>query len=102
YVDVHTLDAARGLFKLHDAQSRPMERDHPLTRRQINEFVFPAHPTYCAGQNVSPMRAIDDAFVGLVDANPRLRVRVGNPDELQSNRMVRTLEHLKHRVDRPE
>src|SRR5690606_7264820 len=57
---------------------------------------------YPQGEAVSPMRAIDDAFVDLVQANPGLRVRVGNPDELQSNRMGRTLQLLKHRVDNPE
>lgn len=102
YVDVPSLDAARAWFKLHQTQSRPLEKDHPLTRREIARPAFPQQPSYEGGARVSPMRAIDDAFVDLVQANPELRVRVGNPDELQSNRMVRTLERLKHRVDRPE
>ena len=102
YVDLPSLDAARGLFKLHKTQQRPLERDHPLTRRQVADPVFPAMPEYDKQQSVSPMRAIDDAFVDLVQANPGLRVRVGNPDELQSNRMGRTLALLKHRVDQPE
>jgi phosphoketolase len=33
-----------------------------------------------------------------VAANPALRPRVGNPDELRSNRLSRTLDLLKHRV----
>ncbi|NLC35175.1 MAG: xylulose 5-phosphate 3-epimerase [Alcaligenaceae bacterium] len=102
YVDLPSLDAARGLFKLHRTQQRPLERDHPLTRRHVEQPVFPAAPQYDEQQNISPMRAIDDAFVGLVEANPGLRVRVGNPDELQSNRMGGTLALLKHRVDKPE
>lgn len=102
HVDLPTLDAARALFKLHAAQSRPLERDHPLARRHVATPVLPEPPTYAAGEAVSPMRAIDDAFVALVEENAGLRVRVGNPDELQSNRMVRTLELLRHRVDRPE
>jgi phosphoketolase len=40
--------------------------------------------------------------VDLVATNPHLRPRVGNPDELRSNRMGRTLDRLKHRVNRPE
>jgi phosphoketolase len=48
------------------------------------------------------MDYLDRCFVDLVIHNPDLRVRVGNPDELQSNRMVRTLQQLKHRVNRPE
>src|SRR5690606_41584036 len=58
-----------------------------------------AMPHYPAQEAISPMRAIDDAFVALVQANPSLRVRVGNPDELQSNRMGRTLALLKHRSE---
>ena len=102
YVDLQSLDAARAHFKLHDAQSRPMERDHPLARRRVDDPEVPALPVYTSRAAVSPMEAIDDAFVAFVEANPDLRVRVGNPDELQSNRMVRTLARLKHRVDRPE
>lgn len=102
YVDVNSLDAARGLFKLHNTQNRPLERDHPLARRQLPDPAIPPAPQYDAGEPVSPMRAIDDAFVDFVQANSQLRVRVGNPDELQSNRMVRTLALLKHRVDKPE
>lgn len=102
YVDVATLDAARGLFKLHTMQNRPMERDHPLAHRQVPPALLPCVPRYDAKEAISPMQAIDDAFVDLVRANPELRVRLGNPDELQSNHMVRTLELLMHRVDKPE
>lgn len=102
FVDLPSLDAARGLFKLHQTQKRPLERDHPLTRRHVDTPVLPSTPGYEGESEVSPMRAIDDAFVALVEANPGLRVRVGNPDELQSNRMVRSLALLKHRVDQPE
>ena len=102
YVDVQSLDAARALFRLHETQSRPLERDHPLARRHVPDPIVPPMPQYSPDEAVSPMRALDDAFVDMVDANPQLRVRVGNPDELQSNRMVRTLQRLKHRVDRPE
>jgi len=102
FVDLPSLDIARGHFKLHSSQSRPMERDHPLTRRQVAVPVFRPVPVYESGEDVSPMRAIDDAFVALAEDNPGLRVRVGNPDELQSNRMGRTLALLKHRVDQPE
>ncbi|HZH56748.1 MAG TPA: xylulose 5-phosphate 3-epimerase [Burkholderiaceae bacterium] len=103
YVDVPTLDAARAYFKLHATQSRPLERDHPLARRRVAVPELPRGTVrYAPDEAVSPMRAIDDAFVEIVQANPQLRVRVGNPDELQSNRMVRTLALLKHRVDQPE
>lgn len=51
---------------------------------------------------ISPMAALDSYFVDLVEVNPQLRVRVGNPDELSSNRMNQTLDLLKHRVTTPE
>jgi len=51
---------------------------------------------------MSPMAALDSYFLDLVEVNPHLRVRVGNPDELSSNRMNQTLDQLKHRVTRPE
>jgi phosphoketolase len=50
----------------------------------------------------SPMTAIDRMFVALLAANPGLRPRVGNPDEMLSNRLVSTLGRLKFRVTDPE
>lgn len=44
------------------------------------------------------MVAIDHYFSDLVAANPQLRVRVANPDEMRSNRMNLTLDRIKHRV----
>jgi phosphoketolase len=37
-------------------------------------------------------------FVATVQANRQLRPRVGNPDEMRSNRLLRTLDYLKFRV----
>jgi phosphoketolase len=48
------------------------------------------------------MDAIDAYFTETVSANPHLRPRVGNPDEMRSNRLNRTLDLLKHRVTAPE
>ena len=48
------------------------------------------------------MSAVDATFLGIVRANQALRPRVGNPDEMRSNRMVATLEALKFRVTAPE
>ena len=48
------------------------------------------------------MAALDRFFVELVAANPGLRPRVGNPDELASNRLGGVLKALKHRVCAPE
>src|SRR5690554_6971169 len=48
------------------------------------------------------MAAVDRYFVDLVTANPDLRPRVGNPDELASNRLTEVLKNLRHRVCEPE
>ena len=48
------------------------------------------------------MAAVDRFFVELTEANPSLRPRVGNPDELASNRLGGVLKALKHRVIEPE
>jgi phosphoketolase len=50
----------------------------------------------------SPAQGLDDYFVDLAEVNSKLRIRVGNPDELSSNRFGKTLELLKHRVTQPE
>ncbi|TGN39291.1 phosphoketolase family protein [Marinobacter confluentis] len=84
----------------HGKQQRPLERDHPLAHRQpatpVIPEVAPAH-TAC-----SPMLAVDRFFQGLVASNPTLRPRVGNPDELASNRLSGVLKALRHRVTDPE
>jgi len=48
------------------------------------------------------MAVLDEYFCDVVRANPQLRPRVGNPDELRSNHMGATLELLRHRVTAPE
>jgi phosphoketolase len=53
-------------------------------------------------KHYSPAQAMDDYFVELAEVNSKLRIRVGNPDELSSNRFGKTLELLKHRVTNPE
>ncbi|WP_100637966.1 xylulose 5-phosphate 3-epimerase [Marinobacter salexigens] len=89
-----------GRLKEHEQQSRPMERDHPLARRNPPDLAIPTIPH--RNDTVSPMRAVDDFFRALVTQNPDLRARVGNPDELSSNRLTGILADLKHRVNDPE
>ncbi|TNE73420.1 MAG: xylulose 5-phosphate 3-epimerase [Gammaproteobacteria bacterium] len=84
----------------HSTQCRPLERDHPLSKRNPPKPAIPTLPEDTAG--VSPMRAVDDFFRALVRENRQLRVRVGNPDELASNRLGGILNDLKHRVTDPE
>lgn len=100
FVPPGELEAALGALATHDLQRRPLESGHPAARRAPADPTRPV-PSWAAGPQ-SPMQAIDEWFVPFIDANPGLRVRLGNPDELRSNGMGRTLERLRHRVNRPE
>lgn len=115
----HSDEAARTLFNQHAAPlwvapdelraacalfaargTRALERDNPLAQRQPSLAQLPA--LQYQQRACSPMLALDRFFVDLVRANPQLRPRVGNPDELASNRLGGVLEALKHRVIAPE
>jgi phosphoketolase len=104
------LRAARALFQRHAQSGRPRERDHALATRDVRLEAPPrielrpvdARATLEARRSASPMQAVDAAFVSAVERNPRLRPRVGNPDEMRSNQLVRTLERLRFRVTDPE
>lgn len=84
----------------HRAQGRPLERDHALATRNPPDPIMPRLRSN--SDLASPMQAVDDFFRALVAANPALRARVGNPDELASNRLGGVLKALKHRVNDPE
>ncbi|MCA1770358.1 MAG: xylulose 5-phosphate 3-epimerase, partial [Halomonas sp.] len=102
HVPEEELRAAIAALNNHAASGRVRERDHPLADPHPDLPILPVLPDWRLGEAVSPMAAIDEAFVALVDANPILRVRVGNPDEMRSNRLNRTLDRLQHRVTEPE
>jgi phosphoketolase len=107
WVAADELRAATAAMQNHEATRRPRERDHPLVRREVPLATVP-EPAFKRviereGTTTSAaMAAVDDGFVAVVSANPHLRPRVGNPDEMRSNRMQRTLDTLKFRVTAPE
>jgi phosphoketolase len=90
---------------------RVREREHPLMDRNVRLKTLP-EPEYLPvpgdlrdpsdWTRNSPMAAVDKMFLATVQANPHLRPRVGNPDEMRSNRMTETLKALKFRVTDPE
>lgn len=106
------LGAATALFQRHDSSGRVRERDHVLAHRDVQVRVIPEPPFRPVSDEArqqsaprtaaSPMSAVDRMFVAIVEANPHLRPRVGNPDEMLSNRLVSTLGLLKFRVTDPE
>jgi phosphoketolase len=99
-------------FQQHAASQRPRERDHALAHREVALPEMPAPPFRAVDTarrrdpstwtQASPMTAVDRMFAAIVRANPRLRPRVGNPDEMRSNRLLETLDLLKFRVTDPE
>lgn len=98
-------------FQTHKADGRPKEKDHPLANRRVTVEHTPTPEFQPIPENradssawtrLKPMAAVDEMFVATVQANPHLRVRVGNPDEMRSNRLKKTLAHLKFRVTAPE
>lgn len=100
HVSPAVLAAAAGLFQRH--RGRPRERDHALVERNVKLRRIPKPAFLPAGAVASPMSAVDRMFAEACRANPHLRPRVGNPDEMRSNRLDRTLDFLKHRVTAPE
>ncbi len=94
------LAAALDCFNQH--QERPLERDNALVRRDVS-LSTPVAPEFRPeGESMSPMAMVDEVFSRTCAANPELRPRVGNPDEMRSNRLNKTLDLLKHRVTSPE
>jgi phosphoketolase len=111
WVPLGELRPAISAFQHHDGARRPRERDHALATRDVRLRNVPA-PAYrpvadnrrdpTTWQSISPMWAVDEMYLATVKANPHLRPRIGNPDEMRSNQMIKTLEALKFRVTDPE
>jgi len=100
WVPPEELREAAARFGRH--RGRPREKDHFLVARKADLRRLPPPPFLEKGQTASPMTAVDTFFVEICLANPHLRPRVGNPDEMRSNLLDRTLDTLKHRVTEPE
>ncbi|OHB64485.1 MAG: xylulose 5-phosphate 3-epimerase, partial [Planctomycetes bacterium RBG_13_62_9] len=104
WVPAPEMDKALEVLRNHEQTHRPLERDHPLATRSVWLQQMPDPPWHDPQEHArtSPMLGVDAFFVEIVRQNPGLRARVGNPDEISSNRLHETLEHLKHRVTDPE
>lgn len=102
YVAPAQLEAAIASLQTHRQQGRVQEKDHWLRQLKVQTPVLPFPERIMPGTAVAPMAAIDVWFCALANANPNMRVRVGNPDEMRSNRMNKSLDFLQHRVTSPE
>lgn len=105
------LQEAAGKYQHHTRTSRPREADHVLTARNLTLHTIPEPEFQPVPQHrrnmadwtlTSGMAAVDGAFARTCEANPHIPARVGNPDEMKSNRMLKTLDLLRFRVTDPE
>ncbi|TBU97971.1 xylulose 5-phosphate 3-epimerase [Stutzerimonas kirkiae] len=99
FVPQKLLAEARELIE-GSRRGRSLERDNAMALRRPRTPDIPE--LHYRDDVCSPMAAVDRFFVDLTQANPDLRARVGNPDELASNRLGGVLKALKHRVTDPE
>ena len=89
------------LLNNHVQTDRPKERDVSRDNQAVVAQVPRVETPEALGES-SPTACLDECFVEIVKANPFLRPRVCNPDELSSNRFKFTLDYLKHRVTETE
>lgn len=92
------LKNAVAFFQKHKATKRVRERDNPIANRHVKLDTLPKILFADKGKKHSPMDAIDAVFKETALLNPHLRPRIGNPDEMLSNRMDDTLKYADFRV----
>jgi phosphoketolase len=102
FVEAQELKRCVQVLSNHSNPQRMHEKDHWLRRLQVSLPKLPAIAYQKPGASASPMQQIDEWFCQLAELNPCHRVRIGNPDEIRSNRMNKTLDTLRHRVTDPE
>lgn len=110
FVPVEEIKEAVKIFTGHKASGRVREKDNPLASRNVKLKKKPDLPYMGIGErtsvksleSISPMDAIDEGFLQTSLVNKALRPRVGNPDEMSSNRMDDTLAAMKFRVVQAE
>ena len=93
---------ARALFHPQPQWQQAAERLQQPKRKLTPLVAVNCPEPDWSDRRESPMTALDRYFIELTEVNPRLRVRVGNPDELRSNGMSQTLDQFRHRVTSPE
>lgn len=102
FVPFDQLTRAIKVFKNHQKSSRPQEFKHGLRVFEVKAPLFPDYQEQMLKTNISSMVLLDIWFADFIHLNKRHRFKVGNPDEMRSNRMNKTLDKLSHRVSSPE
>lgn len=102
FIPPANLASAVKLFRRQDEQNRPQEKDHCLRNLQVKVPKLPKLEALQKTTEASPMIQLDIWYRSFIEANREHRFRVGNPDEMRSNRMNLTLDTLLHRVTAPE
>ena len=102
HVSVQELADSIKVLNNHTNSGRVREKDHPLRVLKHVNLTLPDDNYSEVGKSVSCLAQIDHWFNDLILCNKALRFRLGNPDEIQSNRMKATVRSLKHRVTSPE
>ena len=101
----HTVAAIDSVNLLMDNMTPVHAQRYSLSDEGLSRYVrdFYSYVLGEDGRQESPLGSHVNAYTaGAMQANPHLRPRVGNPDEMKSNRMHRTLDALKFRVAEPE
>jgi phosphoketolase len=100
FIPLADIKSAVKTLNNHADAKRIKERDNPLANRDVKLKNEPKlrWKTTNLDKKQSPMDAIDLGFLLTVKSNKHLRPRVGNPDEMLSNKMNDTLEELNFRV----
>jgi phosphoketolase len=102
HVPAQEFMSAVDVFNQHKKQKRVQEKDHYLRNLQVQAPQIPLITEQEKHADISPMANLDIWFCEFIKANPNHRFRIGNPDEMRSNRMNLTLDRLLHRVTAPE
>lgn len=102
WVPAEEIAKAVKVLNNHETSGRVRERDHALIRQSVTAPRLPEPPWTRSQDKMSPMAGVSDYLREIVKTNPQLRPRIGNPDEMSSNKMSSALKVLKHRVTDPE
>lgn len=102
HVPPQVFNQALDVFRQHKKQNRVQEKDHYLRNLVVKKPQLPDVTEQEKSAQISPMASLDAWYCEFIEANPAHRFRIGNPDEMRSNRMNQTLDKLLHRVTAPE